>query len=108
MRLLLSLILSFLLGSAKNSPGADDSSSKIMDVFVSPAQELIVVQWKNLNTETLELTLCNQEGVSVQKTILYVGNTIAWFETQALYPGDYTIKISNGKETITHKITLAK
>lgn len=100
--------LMFLFFFTFNVNGAEDSLLKVMDVFIAPDQELIVIQWKNLNTENLELTLCNQEGVSVQKAILYAGNTIAYFETQTLYSGEYIIKISNGKEIITHKITLAK
>jgi hypothetical protein len=79
-----------------------------MNVFVAPEQELIVIQLKNLNTVTLEVSLLNSDGLDIQKTILYAGSTIAYFKTQTLYSDEYIIKISNGKETITHKITLAK
>jgi hypothetical protein len=108
MRFLRTLILLLIFLSPANGKSADDTTRNLLDVFVSPEKELIVIQWKNLNTETLEVSLLNSDGLDVQKTILYAGSTIAYFETQTLYSGEYTIKISNGKETITHKITLAK
>lgn len=108
MRFLRTLIFLLFSLSAANVKSADDSTLSFMNVFVAPEQELIVIQLKNLNTEALEISLCNSDGLKIQNTILYAGSTIAYFETQALYSGEYTIKISNGKETITHKITLAK
>ena len=79
-----------------------------MSVFVVPAQELIVIQWKNLNNENLKISLLNAEGKTVQQTELNPGSTIAYFETLTLYEGEYTIEVSNGKDIITHKLTLKK
>ena len=47
-------------------------------------------------------------GKLVQKTQLYQGSTIAYFDTRKLYSGDYLIKIFNHKESTTKKISLIK
>ena len=100
------LLIIFIISTIDLS--ADDTSVKLMDVFVAPKQELIVVQWKNLNSENLELSLCNISGQIIQETILAPGSTVAYFETQTLYEGEYLIKVSNGIEFFIHKITLKK
>jgi hypothetical protein len=84
------------------------SGAELINVFLAEKQDLIVVQWNNLNTETLELLLVNTKGQIVQKTELNAGSTMAYFETQTLYSGAYTVVVSNGKEKFTEKITIRK
>jgi hypothetical protein len=81
---------------------------KLMNIIVVPQQDIIIIQWKNLNNENLELTLTDKDRNQVQRTFLNPGSTIAYMDTQTLYSGDYTLSVSNGKESITHKITLTK
>ena len=87
---------------------AAERSEEFMNVIVAPQQELIVVQWKHINTEDLLLFLKNKEGKIIQETTLSAGTTIAYFDTQALYSGEYEIQVTNGKESITHSLTLTK
>ena len=79
-----------------------------MNVFVAPEKELIVIQIKNLNTQNLEITLLDATEKELKKTFLNTASTIAFFETDTLYNGDYVIKISDGISSIRKKITLNK
>jgi len=86
----------------------DNTQTSFMNVFVVPEKELIVIQIKNLNTQDLEVTLLDSMNKEIKKTMLYQASTIAYFETQTLYSGDYVIKISDGVSSIRKKITLNK
>ena len=79
-----------------------------LTVYTVPDKELIVVQWKNLNIVDMEIVLTDASEKVIHKTILYKGSTIAYFETQTLYKGDYFIKISDGKNWLRKKISLIK
>ena len=79
-----------------------------LTVYTVPDKELIVVQWKNLNTVDMEIVLTDASEKVIHKTILYKGSTIAYFETQTLYKGDYFVKISDGKNWLRKKISLIK
>ena len=85
-----------------------DSQSDFMNVFVVPEKELIVIQIKNLNTSDLEIKLFDASGDELKKTFLYKASTIAFFDTQTLYNGDYLIKISDGISSLEKKIMLNK
>jgi hypothetical protein len=102
-------ILALLLISNLPKSGYPDTPvDKLMNVYVVPRQELIVVQWKSLNTETLGIELRNSEGKCVQKTVLTPGTTIAYLNTQTVYAGTYVLFICNGKESVNQKIVLEK
>ena len=79
-----------------------------MKVFVVPEKELIVIQCNNLLTEDLTILLFDSSGLQIKKTEMYQGSTIAYFDTQTFYSGEYVIKISNGKEWLIKNITLTK
>ena len=93
------------------SPG--DSASPVqqpsyMNVFVVPDKELIVIQWKNLNTESREIYLSDPLGNLIQKTILHMGSTIAYFDTNTLYNGKYVISVLDGNNRLNTDINLLK
>ena len=79
-----------------------------LTVYMVLDKELIVVQWKNLNTVDMEIVLTDASEKVIHKAILYKGSTIAYFETQTLYKGDYFVKISDGKNWLRKKISLIK
>ena len=85
---------------------SDDPLQSIANIFVAPKQELIVVQWKNLNTEDRTIVLEDAEGREVKKTILYQGSTIAYFDTQTIYNGEYVVQISDGNKWFRKQITI--
>lgn len=78
------------------------------NVFTAPEKDLIVIQKKNLNTVNTDIELLDSLGRLVQKTTLYQGSTIAFFDTKILYDGNYMVKISDGEVPITQKITIIK
>ena len=93
------------------SPG--DSASPVqqpsyMNVFVVPDKELIVIQWKNLNTENREISLSDASGKLIQKTILHIGSTIAYFDTNTIYSGKYVITVLDGNNRLNTDINFLK
>ena len=85
-----------------------ESQLPFMNVFVVPEKELIVIQWKNLNTENRDILLADNTGKIIQKSTLYAGSTIVFFDTQTLYSGDYEVRIVNGNNWISKKIKIIK
>jgi len=88
--------------------GNSDSSSDLFNVFVAPKNDLIVIQFKNLNTQNLEITLLDSTGIEIKRTILFQASTIAYFDTQTLYSGEYTVIVSDGDSFIKKRISLIK
>ena len=93
---------------APNAVNTVDSELQSITVFPNPASDLVAVQMNNLSNENVQLELYDMSGKLVQKTQLYQGSTIAYFDTRKLYSGDYLIKIFNHKESTTKKISLIK
>ncbi len=77
-------------------------------VFPVPAADLVAIQCNDLNRENLDIELYDITGRFIQKTILYQGSTIAFFDTRTLYSGEYIIKIFKGTETLSKKILIMK
>jgi len=108
-------VLSAVNGIAQDKSHAEETNTSIagsqpelMNVFVAPEKELIVVQWKNLNTENRDVILVDSLGKTIQKTTLYQGSTIAYFDTQTLYSGNYEIRIPDGNIFLSRKLILHK
>jgi hypothetical protein len=77
-------------------------------VFPNPASDLVAIQLNNLTKENIDVELFDITGRLVQKTIIYQGSTIAYFDTRTLYSGTYLIKISNGSTILNKKIVIEK
>ena len=77
-------------------------------IFYAEKSELIVIQSIGLNKDNLTIQLIDQNGKFIQETILYQGSTIAYFDTQTLYNGDYTIKIIGPTGTSIENVTIKK
>ena len=90
--------------------GFDTYNSAMPDVtiFPNPASDLIAIQLSNLTTDNIDIELYDINGRSVQKTIIFQGSTMAYFNTQALYDGEYIIRISTKDGVITKKVTIVK
>lgn len=92
------------------------SSSNVMplnndfkiDIYPNPSSELITIQVNDLNKDNLKINLYDMNGKLVDTTILLQGSTIAYFDTQKLYSGEYFITISNGLSTIHKKVVIIK
>lgn len=79
-----------------------------ISVFPNPANDLIAVQINDLVTSDLQIQLIDITGRILQQTAIRQGATIAYFDTQTLYNGTYIVKIQNGKNAISRKVTVLK
>ncbi len=85
-----------------------DSIKNEVKIFYAEKSELIVIQSIGLNKENLTIQLIDQNGKFIQETILYQGSTLAYFDTQAFYNGDYTVKIIGSTGTSIENVTIKK
>jgi hypothetical protein len=78
-------------------------------VFPNPANDLIAVQVKDLVEDSYEVSLVDINGKLVDKTTLYQGSTIVYFDTKTLYNGNYVVTLTdkNGRK-ISRKIAVVK
>lgn len=77
-------------------------------IFYAEKSELIVIQSIHLNKDNLTIQLIDQNGKFIQETTLYQGSTLAYFDTQTLYNGDYTVKIIGPTGTSIENVTIKK
>ncbi|MBI3233355.1 MAG: YHYH protein [Bacteroidetes bacterium] len=86
----------------------NDKSDLNINIYPNPSSDLIAVQVNSVNYDNLEVELYDNTGKFIQKTTLYQGSTIAFFDTRTFYSGEYTIRISNSKGYISKKVVLLK
>jgi hypothetical protein len=79
-----------------------------VSVFPNPASDLIAIQIKDLVRENCSVELFDITGKLVDKTILYQGSTIVYFDTKKLYNGIYFVKMRIGNQEINRKIVIEK
>ena len=88
---------------SNNQPAAFD-----VTIFPNTTSELIAIQLNDLNREDINVELYDISGKLLNKTILYQGSTIAYFDTRTLYNGDYIVRMYRGNDSLSKKITLVK
>jgi hypothetical protein len=78
-------------------------------LYPNPASEIAAIQIGEFLKENLYISLHDVQGKLVDKTILYQGSTIAFFDLNRVYDGEYfvQIQIPNGK-TITKSLIVNK
>lgn len=69
------------------------NDASLIRIFPNPANEFIGIQLNHLTAETIELELYDLTGKLLQKTALYQGSTVAYFDTRNLYNGTYVISV---------------
>jgi hypothetical protein len=69
---------------------------------------LIAVQLNDLTKLNYEVSLIDIAGKVINKTTIKQGSTIAYFDTRTMYAGTYFVKISNGINSITKTVLIAK
>ncbi len=79
-----------------------------IDIYPNPDSDLIAIQVNDLNKDNLKINLYDMNGKLVDTTVLFQGSTIAYFDTQKLYAGEYLITLSNGISLINKKIVIMK
>lgn len=79
-----------------------------ISIYPNPASDLVAVQLNDLTRTDLDVALFDMNGRCVQKTILFQGSTIAYFDTRTLYSGMYMVRITGASGTITKTISIVK
>ena len=79
-----------------------------INIFPNPASDLIAIQLQDLTRENISLELYDMTGKCVEKTTLYQGSTITYFDTRTLYSGTYVVRISRGNDVVYKKIEIIK
>ena len=113
MKKLLSIIIFILVYNINFAQTIKDSTIKDsikneVKIFYAEKSELIVIQSIGLNKDNLTIQLIDSSGKFIQETILYQGSTLAYFDTQVLYNGDYTIKIIGPTGTTIENVNVKK
>jgi len=79
-----------------------------INIFPSSSSELLVLQLADINKESLEINLFDISGKLIEKTMMYAGSTIAYFDTKSLYSGIYLVQVSSGQNLISKKVFVSK
>lgn len=79
-----------------------------INVFPNPASDLIAVQIGGLVDLDYQVELMDINGRLIQSKSINKGSTISYFDTQTLYSGLYIVRISNGNNSTTRKIMVAR
>ncbi len=93
--------------SATGLNNIEKTENKI-NVYPNPAGDFMAVQMTDLAKESVDVELYDITGKKIATTILYQGSTIAYFDTRTLYNGDYVVKLINGNEIYSKKISIVK
>ena len=79
-----------------------------LSIFPNPANDLVAIQFSGVIEDNLQVQLFDITGKLVKSSSINKGSTIAYFDVQTLYNGTYIIKITNGKNSTTRRIVIAK
>ncbi|MFM7218206.1 MAG: YHYH protein [Bacteroidota bacterium] len=77
-------------------------------VFPNPASDLLAVQLKGLNRESVRMVLKDVSGRSLMKCNIEAGQTIGFFDTQLLYAGTYFLTLLQGDKVETRKVIISR
>lgn len=91
-----------------NSVSATTLSSLDVFVFPNPTSDLIAIQAGPVVRDQIRVELLDMTGRMLQHTVINIGQTIASFNTETLYNGNYLVRLISGQENITRKVTLNK
>lgn len=89
---------SLRLGLNKNIPKAN----------IVQNSELLAVQMNDLVEENNAVELFDENGKLLKTTMINAGSTIAYFDTQTLYEGNYLVKISDSQNSESYSVVLKK
>ncbi len=93
------------------SPNATADFSKTLSdisVFPNPANDILAIQLNNLNTQDVDIRLFDISGRLVNKSTIFAGSTITYFDTRTLYNGTYILTLTCGKQTVNRKVSILK
>lgn len=79
-----------------------------INIYPNPSSDFIAVQMDGLVTEDMTVDLLDMTGQVINSGKILKGSTLAFFDIQTLYNGNYLIKVSNGKYSLSEKIVVEK
>ncbi len=79
-----------------------------INVYPSPASDLIAVQTGNVVAADMDIALYDMMGRLVYSGKINQGSTISHIDTRTLYSGDYILKITCGADMITKTVSVTK
>jgi hypothetical protein len=77
-------------------------------IFPNPASDMLAVQVDGLIQDNIAVELYDMTGKCVQRTILYQGSTLAFFDTRTVYDGQYVVKVIRGSEVVSRVVTILR
>ena len=77
-------------------------------VFPNPSSDLIAVQINGLVKDPLLIELLDVSGRIVQSKKIPSGSTIAYFDTQTLYAGNYVVRVTSISQKQEYGIVISK
>ena len=77
-------------------------------IYPNPASDLTAIQMPLLTKENYSVELYDMNGKLIQKTTLYQGSTIAYFDLRTVYSGEYVVVVSNGNGRAARKLVVKK
>ena len=80
----------------------------VFTVYPNPSSDFISVQINDMVKDDYDVTLYDMAGRLINKTIMYKGSTIVFFDTKTLYSGEYVIRISDKRSAFSKKVTITK
>ncbi len=97
-----------IYNSTATSISKSDFETIDVSIYPNPANDMIAIQLNNMLNNNLTVSLFDISGRLINKTMLYQGSTIAYFDTKTLYAGDYLVVVSDVHNKFTKMISIAK
>ena len=79
-----------------------------INIFPNPSNDLLAIQLSDINKNNIDVTLYDLTGKPIDKTKVYQGSTIAYFDTKRLYSGEYFVVVSNESSSVIKKVIVTK
>lgn len=77
-------------------------------VFPNPASDLVAIQLGGLTRADVKITLVDMSGKELSHTTIPKGSTLAYYDVQTVYEGTYILRIEDGVNTLTKKISIQR
>jgi len=84
----------------EKSASIDAKAKMEIQIFPNPSAELIAVQTKGLNLNTLSVHMLSINGEEVYKGQINSGQTLSYISTEALYSGMYILVVRSNKDIL--------
>jgi len=75
-------------------------------VLPNPASDLIAIQLKGINKETVQIELIDLTGKVILKTEIFPGTTISYLTTESVYDWIYQIRLRNNTNEWIKKVVI--